>query len=827
MGSFVKRARLPALVLAVALSAGLAGQSRADALSEYLFWYSMGEATELAAESYADYEAERQLWRDNIAAAKEELERCGGCASAQAELDKWQGIENQFQDVAGALAQSVGMPPILAEVLGIDLPMTTGPTAEQLKQREVVRPDWVAERPAFCQVAVDDHLNCLRNHQAQSGSMIILDSVELSPEGACYDSYKLYQHCAVENYDAFAGEQALRKARASGKIIPEYIKDVQSPAIFYGEVPDDFVPDLPPDNIVSDELNEGDVAEIRFLMEKKAPDALDRIVLAEFYFLAVDPKSVCNGEPSDEIQRRVCEDLWYFYRLEPMPLVLTCYYAGETHSKYYALHLYWYKARPAVAEPADLLSHSHTHPILRIGEARAHCPATLAEARETDSQYQAKLASLSAEVPEVSAAAVTPRPAWQQKLHEEEAAEREEANDRLRRKTELEAARGAAMAEFPFEGLYRLERTVDGKTTTSECTMVLGTEVTSEFVLRCRDSDGTMQWGEAQLRSGTLYGPNEQGEVVLVATIIQYLDVSLAPASLWLRLAVDLDHKKSGQGDALVTVAPDGDAAEAGAVSGRLVRTGDLVRQIADRPLEGGYEMELSVDGVSLAADCTIKREPWSESFRFPTVCTTGDGATFKGEGYPVSRDGAAVKFVSWWPRRFIVNGKDVGDMYFIVDPAARDKAADDGALIAHADNGISGRLVRTGGMQTAALEEARTDGVAGEARQVPKGDETLSSGGQCSTASIAGTYPSQYGPIVCEPGETGLDCCYGSPCVNRLHLGLAPDGTRLTGEWEEGSQRGYAEFGVTASCEMGEGRWSRSLDPNRIDGSWTVSRKH
>lgn len=66
--------------------------SRADVLAEFLFWDSMGKQTGKAAQSYIDYERERQHWRDKIAAAKKELDKCGGCASAQAKLDKWQGV---------------------------------------------------------------------------------------------------------------------------------------------------------------------------------------------------------------------------------------------------------------------------------------------------------------------------------------------------------------------------------------------------------------------------------------------------------------------------------------------------------------------------------------------------------------------------------------------------------------------------------------------------------------------------------------------------------------------------------------------------------------
>ena len=115
---FLTRPVRTALLAAVLVLTAARGSS-ADELVEWLFWNEIGNAAGVAAESYADYVQERQLWAAKIAEAKAELERCGGCASAQAELDKWQGIENQFQEFAGSVFQSVGMPPIVAQALGI------------------------------------------------------------------------------------------------------------------------------------------------------------------------------------------------------------------------------------------------------------------------------------------------------------------------------------------------------------------------------------------------------------------------------------------------------------------------------------------------------------------------------------------------------------------------------------------------------------------------------------------------------------------------------------------------------------------------------------
>jgi hypothetical protein len=94
-----------------------------------------------------------------------------------------------------------------------------------------------------------------------------------------------------------------------------------------------------------------------------------------------------------------------------------------------------------------------------------------------------------------------------------------------------------------------------------------------------------------------------------------------------------------------------------------------------------------------------------------------------------------------------------------------------------------------------------------------------------CTAATIAGTYASSYGPIVCEPGGTGLECCYGGSCRKRLHLELAKDGRSLTGEWRyQNGQNGPAELDLTESCELTHGRagamrQTRQTNPGRWQG--------
>ena len=203
-----------ALWAAVLVLATIRGSS-ADELVEWLFWNEIGNAAGLAAESYADYVQERQLWTAKIAEAKAELERCGGCASAQAELDKWQGIENQFQEFAGSVFQSVGMPPIVAKALGINMPLAPRRSPQDWEQMcEIIRRDWIDQRPDFCRAAADEHLACLRDFQRANG--VCSWRRAEAPGGACWNTSKLSKHCYSEDYGAFEREKNAQAARASG-----------------------------------------------------------------------------------------------------------------------------------------------------------------------------------------------------------------------------------------------------------------------------------------------------------------------------------------------------------------------------------------------------------------------------------------------------------------------------------------------------------------------------------------------------------------------------------------------------------------------------------
>ncbi len=405
----ITSARILVLILTVFILPSNPRQTRAQPLVEYLFWDSLGKTVGKGAQAYVDYRAERQLWQAKIAAAKAELERCGDCSSAQSELDKWQGIENDFQNVAGGLAQSVGMPPVIANWLGISLPMAPSrPPGFYEKQRKrqianLVPQPWVASRPDYCRVTVGDHLNCLKGYLSQAGAMQSLSSANF-PGGRCYDTGKLYKLCQLEDYEGFSREVSVQKARASGAVIPEYLKSGVSAGVYYGSVPDDFMPIFPPPEIVRKELAQQNTREVKFIMYKKAQGKLGGFSVQKFFRFDALPESKCAdyGFQPTETEKRECSDINKL-NVSTNNEILFCLYTrfGGTATFEHDYKVFWYENRPKLADPTYLIERSANHPVLKIGDPRIACPATKAGADNIETKYFASLGDLRAQIPQI------------------------------------------------------------------------------------------------------------------------------------------------------------------------------------------------------------------------------------------------------------------------------------------------------------------------------------------------------------------------------------------------------------------------------------------
>ena len=438
------RIKLNCLIIVASIVSFAMGETKADQLAEFLFWDSLGDTVAEGVKAHADYRAERQLWKDNVAAAKEELRQCGGCASAQEKLDKWQGIEDQFKVFAGGLAQSVGMPDIVAKWL--DIP-TSGLTTNRKREiPKVTMPSWINDRPDFCQAVAQSHMSCKIAYQKSHNDYL----PGTQPGNSCYDKHKLVVHCGNEDYEAFKREEIVQQARLSGKVIPEYVSSVGSNAllqvIYYGKVHNDFVPRLPPPDIIYSMFSDKKSHGIKFIMSKNKKAVLNTFGYMKFFTLYVDPagktEHCFRGNASkDEVSLRVCDDMIEM-NFRFIPILILCDYSAPDldNAQLKGDEIYWYVERPENADVTRLIERSHSHPLLRVGNARTDCPATRDEAHNIQAKYNAQITNLRSKTPEIAIA--LPRSEWRQQEQEKFEAKQNEFFNQI-------------FTTFPLEGRYR------------------------------------------------------------------------------------------------------------------------------------------------------------------------------------------------------------------------------------------------------------------------------------------------------------------------------------------------------------------------------------
>jgi hypothetical protein len=863
-------ARLGAIVsLAIMLwwiAAASGAGSRSDALARYHLQQSINKMYRHDQPGYLDYAAERQALREKIEAAKRELARCGGCASAKAELDKWQGVENQFQHVAGALAQGVGMPPAIAKALGISLPMTPPMTAKDLEQYKVVRREWIDQRPPFCRVAADAHLDCLRSYQAKHGLLSNLDAAT-GPGGTCYESRKLYNHCYAQDYEAFEREKKFQALRAAGTILPEYI-EYPSPTIYYGHVRDDFVPPAPPADLVRAKLEEAQVKEVRYILFKKGAGLLGALVVTPFFWSDVAPKSQCfKRAATAEIERRECDDLSEMtWRLRSP--ILSCLYTrpGGTQENLHDFTMYWYDQRPKAAEAEHLLKRSHTHPVLVVGDPRTDCPATKAEADATKRRYDTQLASLRARVPQVPPDVVLPGSEWRKQQQDRYDAKRKETLT-------------TALRTFPIEGHYATEARFEPEQFVHRmrCSIV---KVSEQLQVHCEGTDrlkrpykGAGVLGDAELvidweafprRSGRkirlsytvegnlLSGLPEDRSFHHIMTRIDVPDGN--PEAVKAYEAKDYPRARGlfwgscqvGDGRSCFELGAMYDSGVGGYRNGAIARR--HYQQACVHGFLKGCEMaEGSADReratVSLpvcpllfkdrsAAEGVLECRCPARQSRGPiygtdiytddsSICNAAVHAglvdpavsgSVRVEGIPgigsykaSGRHGVGSRSRGAWPRAFrFVPSTETGS----TSESEAETAAPAGPPVPGAPSPSAGPA----GSLTPSTASATATATAPDPRTPRE---------RCALDAIAGTYKTTHGPLVCKPAGASLQCCYGSACERKVELALDETGDTLVGTWVyPNGTRGPVRFPVSPQCALQSGRWGTAgRSPDRVWG--------
>jgi len=775
----------------------------------------MGQQLGQGVRNFAEYQRIRQGWRENIAAAERKLKECGGCASARQELREARAVENRFQEVAGRLAATARMSPAMARLLDIGLPLSAGRSEEErVRQCTLVRKEWQEALPDFCQETVDAYLNCVKGYQREHGLCAWKGAVQ--PGAQCWQLRKLRDLCAAGDFAGFHARQAIQEARRQGEIIPELVEGPHT-NVLYGRVPAGFEPELPPADVLLEELAQDSVIAISFKMDKTEPDSLDEITVRDFHFSLVDAYSRCfdAGDPAGQIERRVCADFDDMNWLYEERTVLVCSYVGERENRPMPTHIFWYAKRPGLADGKNLLRRSHSHPLLRIGEPRLECPADLNAANRLLQDRQRALAKLRTREPQVPAGEQIPRPEWQQQLVTER-------QDRHKARQARLKARHEAMETFPVEGVYNA-RLIGERTSERRCTIA---QVGSgrKFGVMCRDDDGSLSVTSARVISGNLSVAWPEGTV-------GYL--------------VDLD-RASNERPAL-----SGNALHAD-LKGTLVRLSDLP-PLSDLPGEGTYQLVLATSGTEQKLSCRMTRDQAYDPPRYLIACKDTRGREVSNEGRSNHRSATAIKFGPWYPESPAMAARDLNDYGFLIDPDHPENLNDRVVLAGFPIRSFRGSPIRAtliatdpaAGLISADEQTKPTDEPVtrrGADVQPPPSnaarDEATSktmptraavdrrpvATPTCTADDIAGSYRSGYGVLACKAREDALRCCYASGCRKWLDLEVDARAAQLTGRWEyQSGATGPAVFGLTPDCELTDGAWGMDLGaaPTR---RWRVS---
>lgn len=306
-------------------------------------------------DSAAEYGDRRMEITGNIVRLEGALADCGDCpekTQLEADLQYWRGLDRSLDDIIRSVLDWAGegdpaWKAAWMTLLGMETPADGADyTPEEIVTR--LRQSGSDER---CIALYEAYQACVaeRREGFHAGSEF----------GPCHEEHDLFRYCEAGDDKALADAERLQALRALGVILPEVKADNQRDyTLYYGAVPDDFVPPMPKPEQLSG----------RFLsieMVKQGAGNLDSVRTTLF----VQPMLFKGSEMFYQ-----GDQLYFFiedYSLLNGAPLLECHYVGNQLLTYY-----WYGTRPEAAEPGRLASRIPDHPVLQIGDARTDCPAT-------------------------------------------------------------------------------------------------------------------------------------------------------------------------------------------------------------------------------------------------------------------------------------------------------------------------------------------------------------------------------------------------------------------------------------------------------------------
>jgi len=636
----------------------------------------------------------RQQFFAKIDAARQAVDQCGGCSGAQAQLNALLAEEDQFQRIAGRIMGMTGQPPAMARLLGIrtdtweyKFPFASTSSYGKGEGLYNTNPQWLREAPDYCRQPVLSHLQALRHYQ-DSEQSIFTDHLT-DPGGEFYEAHRFYQACRLKDYEEFDRLLLLRDARAAGEILPELEPTGRGQfrergLVYFGDVPDDFLPPMPPAATVEAKLAEKDVREVRFLSNKKTNGYLIETAVTplvpSIHLRPGDFDSCINvrGKDRKEGLKRTCEDQSEIGRFNPY--VLLCGYRATTPTNRLArtYAIYWYNKRVPLAEYDYLLKRHQQHPLLAIGEARTDCPATKAASAETDRDYQSSLVALRQQHPQTPFTSALPESAWLR--------ERREAHEK---QYQIHTERQRLTEEYSWPGYYAFDyaqraesvgRTragrgvAGGAAASGDCVVAEDPLIASRYRAAC--------WSQDRVSVGS--GRKAHGYA---------LDLDLLPPNQLLLEPGVADTLSSDMGGGEVS----------------LVRKGDLFA-FGEFPLLGDYLLMLGHGDDALRAFCSFSLS--SSAAFYDLHCVDDRGRHLEAltrvrtgsyDGARMLETGGLIVKPTWEDKyngrqqRLMIDGVGLNGLFFIIDPRFVGDDLGNARLLAFAINGISGSMQRIG----------------------------------------------------------------------------------------------------------------------------------
>jgi|GEM_PF-5264952 len=301
----------------------------------------MGDGPGLISQAI-DYAALRTAMQIEPDMIRARIKACGSCKE-RASLEKKLAVAERDKQALESLESFVGkvhnMDPWAAWKIGIK-----------------IRPDAVMRQPPACIALYDRAQDCAVAHD---------DRYAGQPGGVCHAEQHLYQLCGMGKAKPFYDYVDFLRKKERGDLVFE---TADGSYFYYYNVRPDMV--FPTRTIEDSQSRYG------VYTDNQQPGSLASLLVSGMALMGPDIELSMASDFRKPWSTIVHEDN---LKVSSTARLIECNYvlAPKRIQKF----KFWYRQRPAGADPAYLSSRMKDHPLLRVGAPVSTCPASLAEAR--------------------------------------------------------------------------------------------------------------------------------------------------------------------------------------------------------------------------------------------------------------------------------------------------------------------------------------------------------------------------------------------------------------------------------------------------------------